>query len=372
MDTFRCDEQLCLKVNHLQIHKIQKALRYLRSEKPMLFQEPGSGIVFCLRFKSGFARMTKKLKNQYWQTLYGVEPDGFKELDEAGTPYDRFKALAKMCQSMHSIYPPNAHNEDADNVLPSSMNPALLMCTCKGFRGYGECSHVIAATAKFFSSHYDEAHLEQLLEEAGGKKKAAHRPRNTVGANRIQPEGDSSDEEEDDEDGDEDLWECGDCEGEEEEEQEEEDEGEGELEWSDDGSDPYFHGPLADNFSVSGDPLDDLLDQCDDDGLQCHDDGAGVFAHDDGAVQRSPFAWSAARQMVLSDMAVRVCNETDYREATSAQVTDRLRRGVAGFAGLTEWHVMEAMEKGWFDRNRLDAVDGVFHRIAPLHRLTSL
>ena len=54
---------------------------------------------------------------------------------------------------------------------------------------------------------YDYAYLKMLAEKLVTKKPAAHRPRRAVGAQRIQPHGDSAseDEEEEDDGSDEDL-----------------------------------------------------------------------------------------------------------------------------------------------------------------------
>ena len=75
-------------------------------------------------------------------------------------------------------------------VPPSKLNPAALICTCKGFRGFNLCSHVIAVTAAELNdddccegySTYDEVYLEKLIQKLNTKKRASHRPRNVVPA----------------------------------------------------------------------------------------------------------------------------------------------------------------------------------------------
>ena len=99
-------------------------------------------------------------------------------------------------------------------VPPSKLNPAALICTCKGFRGFNLCSHVIAVTATELNdddccegySTYDEVYLEKLIQKLNTKKWASHRPRNVVPGQRVQPDDDMVDDsEEDEEDLDEDL-----------------------------------------------------------------------------------------------------------------------------------------------------------------------
>ena len=68
------------------------------------------------------------------------------------------------------------------------------MCTCKGFRGFGQCSHCVAVHAQFYPDEYDRDALENLLEEVSEKKRAAHRPKKMAGPLSEHPHGDSSDE----------------------------------------------------------------------------------------------------------------------------------------------------------------------------------
>ena len=91
-----------------------------------------------------------------------------------------------------------------------TMNPAALVCTCKGYRMIGLCSHVMTVTATYIldkechggGKTYDQEDLEQLVT----KKRTSHRPHAVVGGAHIQPHGDSEDESEPgDEDLDEDL-----------------------------------------------------------------------------------------------------------------------------------------------------------------------
>ena len=75
------------------------------------------------------------------------------------------------------------------------LNPANMICTCKGFRKTSMCSHVIAATALFVPETYGKEELDNLMQTVTSKR-GAKRPRNAVDGTRIQPESDVDSEEE--------------------------------------------------------------------------------------------------------------------------------------------------------------------------------
>ena len=56
--------------------------------------------------------------------------------------------LCDVCQSMHMVmslgkgFPPGS-------FISSELNPAELICTCKGYKVSSNCSHTIAVTALF-------------------------------------------------------------------------------------------------------------------------------------------------------------------------------------------------------------------------------
>ena len=135
----------------------------------------------------------------------------YKPYKDATTIKEKLLALIDVCQSMHVIMPQG----QGDSGFPACrMNPAALVCTCKGYRMIGLCSHVITVTATYIlekecqggGKTYDQEDLEQLVEKLVTKKRTSHRPRAVVGGAHIQPHGDSEDESEpEDEDLDEDL-----------------------------------------------------------------------------------------------------------------------------------------------------------------------
>ena len=76
-----------------------------------------------------------------------------------------------------------------------------LTCTCKGYRRVGICAHVVAITALFIPGEYDREYLKTLADKLTTTKRKAHRPKNVVAGNRIQPHGDSEEDEEEEGEG---------------------------------------------------------------------------------------------------------------------------------------------------------------------------
>jgi hypothetical protein len=111
-----------------------------------------------------------------------------------------------MVMSLGKGFPPG-------NFISSELNPAELICTCKGYKVSSNCSHTIAVTALFITDaqcvrgwrSLDKVYLETLLEKVPRRTFRAHRPRNIVAGTRIQPTDDTVEEEGDGEESDEDL-----------------------------------------------------------------------------------------------------------------------------------------------------------------------
>ena len=146
-------------------------------------------------------------------TLEGQEPKYYKPYCEADSgSKEELEALIDVCQSMHMVmslgkgFPPGS-------FISSELNPAELICTCKGYKVSSNCSHTIAVTALFITDaqcvrgwrSLDKVYLETLLEKVPRRTVRAHRPRNIVAGTRIQPTDDTVEEEGDGEESDEDL-----------------------------------------------------------------------------------------------------------------------------------------------------------------------
>ena len=66
--------------------------------------------------------------------------------------------------------------------LPCRLNPLKLLCTCKGSRHHGICSHIIAVT------HLNGAiDIDRELEPLAPSREA-HRPKKARDGRRIQPD----------------------------------------------------------------------------------------------------------------------------------------------------------------------------------------
>jgi hypothetical protein len=97
-----------------------------------------------------------------------------------------------MVMSLGKGFPPG-------NFISSELNPAELICTCKGYKVSSNCSHTIAVTALFITDaqcvsgwkSFDRGYLEILLEKVARRTIRAHRPRNIVAGTRIQPTDDT-------------------------------------------------------------------------------------------------------------------------------------------------------------------------------------
>jgi hypothetical protein len=83
--------------------------------------------------------------------LEGEEPRHYKPYYDADSgSKEELVALCDVCQSMHMVmslgkgFPPG-------NFISSELNPAELICTCKGYKVSSNCSHTIAVTALFIT-----------------------------------------------------------------------------------------------------------------------------------------------------------------------------------------------------------------------------
>jgi hypothetical protein len=150
----------------------------------------------------------------YKLTLQGEEPKyytAYKEADSGSK--EELEALCDVCQSMHMVmslgkgFPPGS-------FISSELNPAELICTCKGYKISSNCSHTVAVTALFITDaqcvrgrrSFDRYYLEQLLEKVVRRTFRTNGTRRPIVAGtRIQPTDDTVEEEGDGEESDEDL-----------------------------------------------------------------------------------------------------------------------------------------------------------------------
>ena len=128
--------------------------------------------------------------HSYLLTLRGSLPrynKAYTEADDKGDNEGVLKAFIECASGMHQVLLPSPGSEGPE--IGTSLNPADLACTCKGFRKIGLCSHVIAVTAEFIIGEYDRSYLESLLERVSEKTRGAHsRPKKVAPGNQVQPD----------------------------------------------------------------------------------------------------------------------------------------------------------------------------------------
>ena len=169
-----------------------------------------SRIYFILRFKSKFEKLKTWLIKDYKDTLEGTPPSRYpRYTDSDPGSKEELLALIDICQSMHMVMPRGARMPG--RFISSLLNPAELVCTCKGFRMTSNYAHEIAISALYFTdamcvggkTSFDQTYLETLLEKVSAVSRASHRPRNTVGGAHIQPRDDTVEDDNEEEDGEE-------------------------------------------------------------------------------------------------------------------------------------------------------------------------
>ena len=112
------------------------------------------------------------LPQDYMLTLDGEAPVHYKAFKDAdGGSKAELEALIEVCQSMHLVMPLNG--SAPGSFISSELNPAELICTCKGFKISSNCSHEVAVTALFISdaqcvpgrTSFDKTYLENFVEK---------------------------------------------------------------------------------------------------------------------------------------------------------------------------------------------------------------
>jgi hypothetical protein len=136
---------------------LEKALWYVRHRTSHIHiakEADGSFIYYVLRKDNdvGLKKIGKIALQQYVDACNGKQAPHLK----------KFEQFAQVCLSMHFL-----RYADADEVPKCEWNPANLSCpTCKGFRNWGICSHVVA-----INHILDKIDLEDELKELGAPRK---------------------------------------------------------------------------------------------------------------------------------------------------------------------------------------------------------
>jgi hypothetical protein len=190
---------------------VRKGLRLMAEEATMIRSSTSRRIYYVLRFKSKFVKLTARLVKDYKDTVVGTPPSRYPTYVNAETgSKEQLLALIDICQSMHMVM--LRGDRPLGMFISSLLNPAELVCTCKGFRMTSTCSHIVAITALHITdamcvpgkTSYDQTYLEALVEKVSAVSRASHRPRNTAGGSHIQPRDDTVEDDDDkkEEDGD--------------------------------------------------------------------------------------------------------------------------------------------------------------------------
>jgi hypothetical protein len=140
---------------------------------------------YVLRFESTHKRITKALAEKYTCVLKGDEPPPDAN-EQTGDSLENLKRVMQLCGALHWV----CAAPSPGLVFKCDLNPGLLSCTCKSSRATTMCAHIIAVTALYIPSTYSADYLRDLLKKLCKKgKKKAHRPRNALGGQYMQPEG---------------------------------------------------------------------------------------------------------------------------------------------------------------------------------------
>lgn len=147
---------------------------------------------YVLRNKSRWQELKSSLIDRYEQARRGEVPDRCEARGAAPGASKKavFDKVKEVCQSMHKVFlAADVFGNDEPNstryrksLLPCRLNPLELWCTCKGFRHHCICSHVLAVTHVRGSIDLN-AELTRLA-----PRREAHRPRQAVGGQHIQPD----------------------------------------------------------------------------------------------------------------------------------------------------------------------------------------
>ena len=138
MDAIQIPTQLVFHVPAIPKGMIEKALWYVdhRTTHVYIFDvldgDGAKGYYFLRKdHKTGYNKITNRLLEMYGAAMAGELDHRIKDVEH----------LADVCTSLHTVL-----DEDEEHPVPvCELNPCKLDClNCKGFKGVGICSHVLA------------------------------------------------------------------------------------------------------------------------------------------------------------------------------------------------------------------------------------
>ena len=135
MDAIQIPSKLCFYVPAIPKKMIEKAMWYVEHQVTHVFAvELDEGWAYYVLRKdhtTGYKKIEKRLIEMFTKALQGEEDHRLKDLEH----------LTDVCRSMYLVL---AMDEDW-GVPGCDLNPCKLDCIhCKGFKGYGICSHVLS------------------------------------------------------------------------------------------------------------------------------------------------------------------------------------------------------------------------------------
>ena len=186
MDGLQIPSKLCFEVPAVPKDMMEKALWYVNHQTSHIHAVKvmeGEIVYYFLRKDNDAAdRISVTLIKAYEETMAGKWPK--KAVDLEG--------LLDLTQCLHCV-------EDSDDkwgYIPCEYNPMKLVCSCKGCKGYGICSHIIAVNHIVMSINLRKE-LHVMGQSHGSKKGGGNGMRPVPALTRVaQREPDSSDEEE--------------------------------------------------------------------------------------------------------------------------------------------------------------------------------
>ena len=195
MDAIQIPTELGFHVPAIPKGMIEKALWYVdhRETHVWIFKVGGSDDDFGYYFlrksnKTGLKKITQRLLSMYEKAYRGEWDDRLQDVEHLGD----------ICTSLHTVL----DQEDKWPVPECELNPMKMDCmNCKGFKGVGICSHVLAVNHMM-----KKINLRREVMEIGQSSYRKNKAGNQAGGNRKKPlpaltraparEADSSDEEE--------------------------------------------------------------------------------------------------------------------------------------------------------------------------------
>jgi hypothetical protein len=170
LDGILIPDELCfrLQVGQIPAAMMQKALWYVEHQSTHIqaFKANDGSIEYYILRKDNpgeYTKITKKLIQMYENACNGVMDSRLR---------GQYEALRDVCMSIQHVVP--CESDEDPSYFPCDANKALLNCVaCKGYKGHGICSHVLAVN--HILQHFNVKH--HLRELCSARKVGGNRTR---------------------------------------------------------------------------------------------------------------------------------------------------------------------------------------------------